>query len=89
MVLQEETAYSIIKLQEIGDNLHVVIKMGLEYEHFIDDVSNTSREDQQRNLMLLKLVKKPCASIPTTTTKNRKEDSETFHATICTCSSMK
>ena len=61
---QQQRTYSIIKPQEIGDNFHVVIKLGLEADHFTDDVPKTSREDQQWNVVLMKLIKKPCASIP-------------------------
>ncbi len=61
---QQQRTYSVIKLQEIGDNFHVVIQLGLEADHFTDDVPKTSREDQQWNVVLMKLIKKPRASIP-------------------------
>ena len=61
----EETVfiYVAIKLQKVGDYLHVVIQTTVGLDHLTDDVPQSGREYQQGYLMFVQLIEKQLAAI--------------------------
>lgn len=56
--------HSLVKVHVVGDDVDVGMEDVVLSDHFLQDVSNTSREDQQRNLVLSETFKKHFVAVP-------------------------
>lgn len=61
---QKANSYRLVKVHVVGDDADVGMEDVVLLNHLLQDVPDTSREDQQRDLLLLQMVKKHFVAIP-------------------------
>lgn len=59
--------HSLVKVHVVGDDVDIWMEDVVLLDHLFQDVSNTSREDQQRDLLLRQMVKKHFVAVPNET----------------------
>lgn len=59
-----DETHSRVKVHVVGDDVDIGMEDVVLLNHLFQDVSNTSWEDQQRDLLLLQMVKKHFVAIP-------------------------
>lgn len=61
---EQGATHSGVKVHVVGDDLNIRMEDAFLSNHLLQDVSNSSWEDQQRDLLLNQLVKKHFVAIP-------------------------
>lgn len=59
--------YTVVKVHVVGDDMDIRMEDMVLSDHLLQDVSNTSWEDQKRNLLFRQTVKKQFVAIPKNT----------------------
>lgn len=56
--------HSLVKVHVVGDDVDIGMEDEVLSNHLLQDISNTGREDQQRDLLLRQTVKKHFVAAP-------------------------
>lgn len=62
--------YSLVKVHVVGDDVDIGMEDVVLSDHLLQNVSNTSGEDQQRDLLLRQMIKKHLVAVPKETTQS-------------------
>ena len=62
-LFKSNETYIFIKVEIVGDDMHVIVHLRVVFYHHTYNVPHTSREDQQRNVVFMEIVKQVGTSI--------------------------
>ena len=64
-------SYLVVEVHVIGDDFRVIVQTVISLHHFLDDVSDTSGENETGHLVFVQHLEQPVAAVSEYNEKNR------------------